>query len=90
MMPKAPTGTTDSVGNNMSPTAAEEHIFKQKFDAEYTREQQYKENKKKPYAMLYEHCEPELKALLKGNDRWVDIEAEQDSIHLLRMIKGLV
>lgn len=38
--------------------------------------------------MLYEHCTPELKALLKGDDGWSAIEVDQDSIHLLRMIKG--
>ena len=39
--------------------------------------------------MLYEHCGPELKALLKGDDNWGNMEADQDSIRLLRMIKGL-
>lgn len=88
-MPIPPTGSTDSAGNPIPPTAAEEHIFKRKFDAEYTREQRYEENKAKAYALLYEHCAPELKALLKGDDNWGTLEARQDSIGLLRMIKGL-
>lgn len=88
-MPASPAGTTDATGIYVPPTAAEEHIFKRKFDAEYTREQRYEENKKKAFAMLYEHCTPELKALLKGDDNWGSIEADQDSIRLLRMIKGL-
>jgi hypothetical protein len=71
------------------PSAAEEHIFKRKFDAEYTQEQRYEENKKKAFAMIYEHCTPELKALLKGDDRWGTLKASQDCICLLRMIKGL-
>lgn len=88
-MPNPPTGSTDSAGNHVSPTAAEEHMFKRKFDAEYTRKQRYQENKTKAYALLYEHCAPELKALLKGDDSWGPMEALQDSISLLRKIKGL-
>eukprot|EP00804_Cyclotella_cryptica_P016582 CCRYP_020530-RA/>CCRYP_020530-RA protein AED:0.64 eAED:0.30 QI:0/-1/0/1/-1/1/1/0/420 len=88
-MPDPPAGSTDSVGNFVPPTTAEEHIFKRKFDAEYTREQRYQENKKKAYALLYEHCTPELKALLKGDDNWGTLEASQDSIELLRKIEGL-
>ena len=87
-MPEAPTGTTDAAGNYVPPNAAEEHIFKRTFDTEYTR-QRYKENKTKAYAMLYEDRGPELKALLKGDDNWGNMEADQDSIRLLRMIKGL-
>ena len=88
-MPVPPTGSTDNAGNQVPPTAAEEHIFKRKFDAEYTREQRYEENKKKAYALLYEHCAPELKALLKGDDEWGFMETSQDSISLLRKIKGI-
>ena len=88
-LPDPPTGSTDSAGNPIPPTAAEEHMFKRKFDAEYTREQRYDENKKKAYALLYEHCAPELKALLKGDDNWSNMESQQDSISLLRKIKGL-
>jgi len=88
-MPEPPAGTTDGAGNYTPPTAAEEHIFKRRFDAEYTREQRYEENKKKAYALLYEHCSPELKALLKGDDSWGSLEASQDSIRLLKLIKGL-
>jgi len=88
-MPDPPTGSTDGAGNHVPPTAAEEHMFKRKFDAEYTREQRYEENKKKAYALLYEHCAPELKALLKGDDDWGPIEGRQDSISLLRKIKGI-
>lgn len=39
--------------------------------------------------MLYKHSTPELKALLKGDSGWRLFEADQDSIHLLRIIKGL-
>jgi hypothetical protein len=46
-MPTAPIGITDAAGNFTPPTAAEEHMFKRRFDAEYTREQRYDENKKK-------------------------------------------
>jgi len=67
-MPEPPAGTTNTAENYITPTAAEEHIFKQKFGTEYTREQQYEENKKKAFAMLNEHCAPELKALLKGDN----------------------
>ena len=88
-MPDPPTGFTDSAGNRVLPTAAEEHMFKRKFDVEYTREQRYKENKKKAYAQLHEHCTPELKALLKGDDNWGSMETSQDSISLLQKIKGI-
>ena len=52
-MLEAHTGTPDSTGNYVPPTVVEEHIFKQKFDTEYTCEQRYDENKKKAYAMLH-------------------------------------
>lgn len=38
-MPNAPTGITDGAGNYVTQTTAEEHILKQKFDTDYTKEQ---------------------------------------------------
>eukprot|EP00804_Cyclotella_cryptica_P007796 CCRYP_001377-RA/>CCRYP_001377-RA protein AED:0.71 eAED:0.39 QI:0/0/0/0.66/0/0/3/0/576 len=88
-MPDLPTRSIDSAGNHVPSTASEEHMFKRKLDAEYTREQRYEENKKKAYALLYKHCAAELKALLKGDDSWGSMEAQEDSISLLWKIKVL-
>lgn len=68
--------------NYSPPITVDKHIFKRKFDAEYTRELRYDENKKRVYALLYEHCAPDLKALLKGDGELTALEATQDSIRL--------
>jgi hypothetical protein len=85
----ATTITTDAGGNYALPTAADECIFKHRFDADYTQEQCYDKYNKKAFAILYEHCARELKALLKGDNKWGSIENSQDRIHLLRMTKSL-
>lgn len=78
-----------ALGNATPLTAAKEHILKWKFDAKYTREQQYEKNKKNAFAMIYKHCALELKALLKGDDTSSSIKAAKDIIQLLHLIKGL-
>ena len=45
-MPTAPTRTTNEMGNYTPLSAVDEHIFKRKFDAKYTQELKYDENKK--------------------------------------------
>lgn len=92
-MPVAPTATTitdtSGVTTTTPPTYAGEHRYKHEFDAAFTREERYKENKFKAFAVIYEHCTPSLQAQLKGSDDWSATISTQNAISLLRKIKGL-
>lgn len=91
-MPAAPTPitTTDSSGvtATMTPTFTNEHRYKREFDAAFTREECYRKNKAKAFAVIYEHCTPSLRAQLKGCKDWGNISGTQNAISLLRRIKG--
>jgi hypothetical protein len=48
------------VTTTTAPTYADEHRYKREFDAAFTREERYRENKAKAFAVIYEHCTPSL------------------------------
>ena len=89
IMPPRPTGGTDANGNVLPPDNIEVHMFKRVYNQEYCRETKYQENKKKAYFLITEHCSPEVKAGLKALDVWDMMEMTQDSVLLLRRVKGL-
>jgi hypothetical protein len=92
VMPTAPMPitTTDSSGmtTTTAPTYADEHRYKHEFDAAFTREECYRENMAKAFAVIYEHCMPSLRAQLKGCEDWGNISGTLNAISLLQRIKG--
>eukprot|EP00804_Cyclotella_cryptica_P023700 CCRYP_019316-RA/>CCRYP_019316-RA protein AED:0.38 eAED:0.25 QI:0/0/0/1/0/0/2/0/908 len=91
-MPVAPVAITTTDANGVTtttaPTYAEEHRYKRKFDAAFSREERYRENTSKAFAVIYEHCTPSLRAQLKGCEDWTAISGTQNAISLLRKNKG--
>jgi hypothetical protein len=81
-------GGTNESGDTLPITMANKHRFKCEFDATFSQEEKYQENKPRSYALLIEHCMPTLNMLLKDNDSWDVIDPAQYSIRLLRLIRG--
>jgi tRNA A-37 threonylcarbamoyl transferase component Bud32 len=54
----------------LPPSAVDEHAWKRTFDAAHKREETYKENRMKAYALVIEHCSPDVRAALKALTDW--------------------
>ena len=89
-MPITPTVTTTTDASEVTittaPTYVEEHRYKWEFDAAFTREERYRKNRSKAFAVIYEHSTPSLRAQLKGCDDLGTING--NAIGLVQKIKG--
>jgi hypothetical protein len=88
-IPKPPTSSTDSAGNDIPVSPIDEYIWKEDYKKQLVKKRLYDSSMPKAYIHIYNQCSTNLKNDLGTSSAYPTVDAVKDHIALLKLIQGL-